>query len=262
MGVRVKTTERIVMDETGTYVVQSVRRVPEEQRYDHRWLQSVRGTPWEPNPGDVSTDLPEPMLIVPQQPDVEPTPTKTYHRDSRGTRNVYIRKMDFEKFGHTAGCPACEVHRAGLPMSGQGHTVECRKRLEDAMTTDTLTATRVKATRVRQAERIIKDLDDSGAATGSGQHKRVRFSDQEHLDSKPEGDTEMQTGGQEASVARKRPAETDAERLEERAAETAETDSDKRIALKRKAEGDPSDSEMEDSAMNSLAELWHKEDDP
>ena len=32
--------------------------------------------------------------------------------------------------------------------------------------------------------------------------------------------------------------------------------------MKRKAEGDTSDSEMEDSAMNSLAELWHKEDDP
>ena len=53
---------RIVMDETGTYVVQSVRRVPEEQRYDHGLLQCVRGTPWEPNPGDASTDLPEPML--------------------------------------------------------------------------------------------------------------------------------------------------------------------------------------------------------
>ena len=38
------------MDETGTLVVQSVRLVPEEQRYDHRLLQSVRGTPWEPNP--------------------------------------------------------------------------------------------------------------------------------------------------------------------------------------------------------------------
>ena len=37
MGVRVKTTERIVMDETGTYVAQSVRRVPEEQRYDRTW---------------------------------------------------------------------------------------------------------------------------------------------------------------------------------------------------------------------------------
>ena len=39
--------------------------------------RSVRGTLWESNPGDVSTDLPEPMLIIPQLPDVEPAPTKT-----------------------------------------------------------------------------------------------------------------------------------------------------------------------------------------
>ena len=78
VGVRVRTSERIVMDETGTYVVQSLRRVPEEQRYDHRLLQSVCGTPWEPNPGDVKTDLLEPMLIIPQLPDVEPTPTKPF----------------------------------------------------------------------------------------------------------------------------------------------------------------------------------------
>ena len=32
--------------------------------------------------------------------------------------------------------------------------------------------------------------------------------------------------------------------------------------MKRKAEGDTSDSEMEDSAMNWLAALQHKEDDP
>ena len=42
VGVREETTERIVMDETGTYVVQSVSRVPLEQRYDHRLLQSDR----------------------------------------------------------------------------------------------------------------------------------------------------------------------------------------------------------------------------
>ena len=102
VGVRVKTTERIVMDETETHVVQSVR--PRQ-----RLLQCVRGTPWEPNPGGVSTDLLEPMLIIPQLPDAEPTPTKTYHID--------ICKTDLENFGYTAGCPACEVHRAGLPMS-------------------------------------------------------------------------------------------------------------------------------------------------
>ena len=77
-------------------------------------------------------------------------------------------------------------------MSGQGHTAECRKRLEDVMMTDASTATRVKATRVRQTERIIKDLGESGAtnpSSSSDQHKRVRFSGQQHLGSKP--DTEM-----------------------------------------------------------------------
>ena len=111
VGVCVKTTERIVMDETGTNVVQSVRRV-------HRLLQSVRGSPWEPNSGEVSADFREPVLIVPHLPEVEPAPTQTYHSDNRGTRNVYIRLMDLEKFGHMAGCPTCEVHRAGSLMSG------------------------------------------------------------------------------------------------------------------------------------------------
>ena len=107
------------------------------------------------------------LLIIPQLPDVEPTPTKTHNSDNRGTRNVYIRKIDLEKFGYTAGCPACEVHRAGLPMSGQVHTAECRKRLENTMETDTSTATRVKATRVRQTERIMKYLDNPGMTNPS-----------------------------------------------------------------------------------------------
>ena len=56
-------------------------------------------------------------------------------------------------------------------------------------------------------------------------------------------------------MTRKRSVEVDAERLEEGAAETAEIEFDRRTALKRKAEGDPSDSEMEDSAINSFAEF-------
>ena len=70
-------------------------------------------------------------------------------------------------------------------MSGQEHTAECRKRSEDVMTTDASTSTRVKATRVRQAERIIRNSSGPGVANpsssiGSCQHKRVRFTDQEH----------------------------------------------------------------------------------
>ena len=143
-------------------------------------------------------------------------------------------------------------------MSGQEHTTECRRRLEDAMTTETSTAARVKPTRVRQAEHIFKDLGESGSTnhsgssgpSGSGQHKRVRFSDQDPVDTRPERDAEMQTGGQEAPVTRKRSAETHAERLEEEVT-SAQADSDRLLALKRKAEGDPNDSEVENTVMDS-----------
>ena len=107
---------------------------------------------------------------------------------------------------------------------------------------------------MRQAERIIRSSNDPGVAnpnssSGSGQHKRVRFAEQERQDLKPERDTEMQTGSQEAPETRKRLAETDAERLEEEAT-SAEADSERRLALKRKAEVDLDDSgnsEVEDS---------------
>ena len=142
-----------------------------------------------------------------------------------------------------------------MPMSGRKHTVECRKRLDDAMTTDTSTASRVQATRVRLAERITTDLDDSRAQTPAVQVALVNTNGSSFQIKSTWVQTREGTSGQEASVTRKRSAETDAERLEHEAPETAEIDFDKRTALKRKAEGDPSDSEMKDSAMNSLAEL-------
>ena len=46
---------------------------------------------------------------------------------------------------------------------------------------------------------------------------------------------------------------------------SAEADSERRLALKRKAEGDLDDSgdpEVEDSVIISLAKLWHQENDP
>ena len=119
---------------------------------------------------------------------------------------------------------------------------------------------------MRQAERIIKDLDDTIGRTPAVQVALVNTNASDFLIKsawiQTRKGTQMQTSGQEAPVTRKRSAEIDAERLEEVAAETAETDFGQRTALKRKAEGDPSDSEVEDSAMNWLAEVWHKENDP
>ena len=105
-------------------------------------------------------------------------------------------------------------------------------------------------------------MTNPSSSSGSGQYKHVRFTDQERVDPNLGRDAEMKIPGQEASATRTRSAETDLERVEEGAADVAETDPEKRTAVKRKDEGDPSDSEVEDSVMNSFANLWDQENDP
>ena len=46
LGVKEETTEKIVGDATGIYVVQSIRRKPEGSRYDSTALEVLRGVPW------------------------------------------------------------------------------------------------------------------------------------------------------------------------------------------------------------------------
>ena len=57
----------------------------------------------------------------------------------------------------------------------------------------------------------------------------------------------MRTGSWEAPATRKGSAETDAERLEEEEVTSAEADSNRRLAPKRKAESDPHDFEVENT---------------
>ena len=47
IGVRTESTEKIVGTPQGVFVVQSVRRLPEDQRYNSSDLASIVGLPWK-----------------------------------------------------------------------------------------------------------------------------------------------------------------------------------------------------------------------
>ena len=72
MGVDRKTSERIIGDPEGTYVVQSVRRNAFEDRWDSPFALSIIGVPWLPNPkGSDPKELAEAIVIEPECPDVK-----------------------------------------------------------------------------------------------------------------------------------------------------------------------------------------------
>ena len=62
-------------------------------------------------------------------------------------RPFSIQRRDLVNFGYTPGCPGC--YAAANDKKYRPHTGECRRRLEEAMTTDDGGDNRVKAARGR-----------------------------------------------------------------------------------------------------------------
>ena len=133
LGIRLHTTEKIIGTPKGVVVVQSIRRKPEDQQWNVELLQSIQGTPWAPNPSTVrgsreALELPEPLAIPVEQPDVAPEEVQTAPYKAHFKR-VYLRQDDFEKFGYSAGCKACAFIRKGLDRQGIPHDEDCRTRI-------------------------------------------------------------------------------------------------------------------------------------
>ena len=63
LGVKDSATEKIVGAATGVYTVQSIRRKPEEDRYDSALLKSITGIPWNPQ-----ATREEPAITAPREP--------------------------------------------------------------------------------------------------------------------------------------------------------------------------------------------------
>ena len=114
-------TERVIGDSEGTWVVQSVRRVAFEERWDAEFALSIIGVPWLPNPkGSDPKELEEPVVIRPERPDV-PLEAPDVAERLTVPRRIYITRKDLEKHGYTQGCPACSE-----TMGGACQAVPCR----------------------------------------------------------------------------------------------------------------------------------------
>lgn len=137
-GVRLNTTEKIIATENGIVVAQSVRRKPEELRWNSELFGHVKGTPWAPIPGrsarpEEAEALEEAISVEPELPD-EPAEAPVPAEKSEAPRRVYIRSSDLEKHGYSALCPACALIRMGLPRQGIAHSEDCRERMVRKLT--------------------------------------------------------------------------------------------------------------------------------
>ena len=87
---------------------------PEEDRYDSELLKSITGIPWDPQ-----AIREEPAIAAPREPIIASPSGEALVQPpaiddkKRKLRRLYIAKKDLEKFGYTAGCPACDATQIG-----------------------------------------------------------------------------------------------------------------------------------------------------
>ena len=133
LGIRRTTSEKLVGTEQRIFVVQSIRRKPDGEQWCRAQVMALKGTPWTTNPGvEDPGELPMPVTLVPEQPQIERSAADSYNREVQN-RRLYITRKDLEdpRIGYTPGCPACDETKAGRRTAGIQHTKACRQRIED-----------------------------------------------------------------------------------------------------------------------------------
>ena len=110
LGVKDNTTEKIVGSASGVFTVQSIRRRSADDRYDVETLMSVTGVPWDPQATKLD-EVPLPQIV---QGDQQPlAPPVQEEKSKKASPRLYITKRDLDKYGYTAGRPACDASRIG-----------------------------------------------------------------------------------------------------------------------------------------------------
>ena len=134
-------------------------------------MNSIKGTPWDTMPSAEHSDLPQPISIEPEWPDVVAKIPEAFAREATA-RKVYITKRNLEKYGYTANCPACDGTRLGTRSTGAFHTDACRARIEEAMEGDPAEAPRRERAEDRANEWVARRLEAEDAVRAGGESVR------------------------------------------------------------------------------------------
>ena len=127
--------EFLIGTRDGIFKCQTVKARPEQSAYDPECIDYIvknynayvlEGAKTK---GATAT-FAEPRILPPPSGGLAPRAGNEWVR-----RRVYIKLADFKKYGFTQGCKGCAWLQTGLGAR-QGHSMDCRTRMEAAMAED------------------------------------------------------------------------------------------------------------------------------
>ena len=144
LGVRGRTGEHIIGTSDGVVKAWSVRRRPDEEKWDMAEVNAVKGTPARPKPGREDPRIPI-RIDLPRRSGAGEEPLPGFV-----PRRVYIKKRDYEEHGYTPGCEGCVRMQDG--RGKRPHNEECVERMMEA-----LKGSEEGRKRLQDADNRIKD---------------------------------------------------------------------------------------------------------
>ena len=152
LGIKESSGEYFVGTPDGVFRARSVKRKPDDEKYQRSLLESMKGVPWQLHPNSTA-DVVEPL---PPQPAVQPripapaddVPPADKELAAPIPRQLSIRRnVELERYGYTPGCPLCMAYERKGSTSFLQHSPACRSRIEAAMLADPQQQRRVERQR-------------------------------------------------------------------------------------------------------------------
>ena len=131
MGHARGSSEALLGTKDGVVRAWTVRRKPEEERWDAEAITEMRGTPAKPNPNMPGISVPIAVNTDKETADGEPMHF-IGRQEEKKPRRMYFKAEDFETHGYTEGREGCNRMRA-VGMESRNHLETCQARMEEAM---------------------------------------------------------------------------------------------------------------------------------
>ena len=191
VGYSTRSNEHIVVMSGGgpAIRVRTVKPRPESEQWSYDAIIAIAATPDKPNPRDSSQTAPRPE---------RDTQGIDFGRGASGghalrerepghqlrepglVREFRITDQILDKYGMSPSCPGCDAKLHGRPA--RRHTIECRRRLEEAMNADEQDIERLRKRDERIAEKIVEKsipADEAERRTNDGRTTDERTQNQE-----------------------------------------------------------------------------------
>ena len=206
LGFRTQSAEYMIANSEGAFKTRTVKRVPEESRWNATEIENLRWTPWKfkethgsSKPAEADEVDHNPFLEVEVDKSIDlPAPAKI--EEEAMPRRVYITRATLNRYGMTEGCLGCTTSSIG--GTGVPHSEECRRRIEREMKHDPIQRHRIKEAQSRRKEFIDRHA------------KRLRTSGDKESINEEVGDAIATDSNEEASKKRKAIEDPDGDNME------------------------------------------------